>query len=30
MQRGGKPIGGFQPLFYDDILAILKAAAQID
>ena len=30
MQRGGKPIGGFQPLNYDDILAILKAAAQIE
>ena len=30
MQRGGHPLGGFQPLYYDDILAILKAAAQID
>ena len=27
---GGHPLGGFQPLYYDDILAILKAAAQID
>jgi len=26
-QRGGKPIGAFKPLYYDDILAILKAAA---
>ena len=26
-QRGGKPLGAFKPLYYDDILAILKAAA---
>lgn len=26
-QRGGKPIGSFKPLQYDDILAILKMAA---
>lgn len=29
-QRGGKPIGAFKPLAYDDILAILKAAAEAE
>lgn len=29
-QRGGKPIANFKPLVYDDILAILKAAAGME